>query len=140
MSNSVDSISISVYSQNTSLYAATISPYDTNQPSSSIGTADPFANLNLTSEQQQQIQQILSQNSGSSTQSRSQLFDQIEAVLTPQQQATLKTDLETQSAHHHHHHKGSPTGSSATSQVDGTYSASGTANTSSAAASVEIDA
>jgi Spy/CpxP family protein refolding chaperone len=94
----------------------------------------PFANLNLTTEQQQQIQQIFSQNPPSSGQTPSQLFQQVESVLTPQQQATLKTDLETLAKHHHHHHQGSPTGTDPLSQLDGTdsqaYTASGTPATS----------
>jgi Spy/CpxP family protein refolding chaperone len=66
----------------------------------------PFANLNLTAQQQAQIQSIFSSNSQSGNQTPTQLFQQVENVLTPQQQAQLKTDLETLSKHHHHHHGG----------------------------------
>jgi len=68
----------------------------------------PFANLNLTTQQQAQIQSLFSSNaqSGNQAQTPTQLFQQVENLLTPQQQAQLKTDLETLSAHHHHHHHG----------------------------------
>lgn len=76
----------------------------------------PFANLNLTPEQQQQIQQIFSQNSNSGSQTPTQLFSQVESVLTPQQQQTLKNDLETM--HHRHHQGGSGSSSNPLSQLD----------------------
>jgi Spy/CpxP family protein refolding chaperone len=81
----------------------------------------PFANLNLTAQQQAQIQSIFSSNSqsGNQAQTPTQLFQQVENVLTPQQQAQLKTDLETLSAHHHHHHHGGESGAnSLLSQLD----------------------
>jgi Spy/CpxP family protein refolding chaperone len=53
----------------------------------------PFANLNLSSSQQSQISQIL-QSARSTGLSFSQVQAQINAVLTPSQQATLATDLQ----------------------------------------------
>lgn len=94
------------------IQSVTNSPYQTQSTSSSSTTPapqnpfldpnGPFANLNLTPTQQQQLQQIFSQNSGTQ-QSPSQVIDQIEAVLTPQQQQTLQNDLQTLHSHHHHH-------------------------------------
>jgi hypothetical protein len=69
----------------------------------------PFANLNLTSDQRSEIRSILS-NAKSQGTSEAQVQSQINAVLTPQQQQTLQTDLQqgqgTQEGHHHHHHHG----------------------------------
>jgi Spy/CpxP family protein refolding chaperone len=69
----------------------------------------PFANLNLTPQQQQQIQSIFSQSqqnssssSGSNGQSWSQILSQINAILTPQQQQALESDLKTLKAGHQH--------------------------------------
>jgi Spy/CpxP family protein refolding chaperone len=76
----------------------------------------PFANLNLTATQQQQIAQLISQNSNNGTQTPTQLFSQVESVLTPQQQQTLQSDLETLKTQHHHHHHGS--GDSASSATN----------------------
>jgi Spy/CpxP family protein refolding chaperone len=73
----------------------------------------PFANLNLTATQQQQIQQLISQNPNSGAQTPTQLFSQVESILTPQQQQTLQSDLETLKSHHHHRHGGGDAGSSA---------------------------
>ena len=75
----------------------------------------PFANLDLTAAQQQQITQILSQSSGATASSPTQLFNQVESVLTPQQQQKLQADLETSGSHHHHHH---PSGDGSTSATD----------------------
>lgn len=68
----------------------------------------PFANLNLTSQQQQQLQQIFGQaRSNGST--PAQVQSQVDAVLTPQQQQTFQSDAQQlKSQHHgHHHHAGS---------------------------------
>jgi Spy/CpxP family protein refolding chaperone len=70
----------------------------------------PFANLNLTAAQQQQIQSIFSQSQQNSAGSSStngqsplsQILSQINAILTPQQQQTLESDLQTLKAGHHH--------------------------------------
>jgi Spy/CpxP family protein refolding chaperone len=108
MSNGVDGVSSSSYQIN-ALFATTVATSTTNQLSSDpfSDPNGPFSNLNLTAQQQQQIAQLFSQNSDSSSQTPTQLFDQIENVLTPQQQQTLKSDLETLGSHHHHHHGGS---------------------------------
>jgi Spy/CpxP family protein refolding chaperone len=80
----------------------------------------PFANLDLTSAQQQQIASIFSQNSsqsgsGSSKQSWQQLFSQVESVLTPQQQQTFQSDLQQLRADHQHRGSGSGSGSGSNS-------------------------
>jgi Spy/CpxP family protein refolding chaperone len=73
----------------------------------------PFANLDLTAAQQQQISSIFSQaqqnssgstgSSGSNGQSSwSQILSQINAILTPQQQTTLQSDLQTLKSNRHH--------------------------------------
>jgi Spy/CpxP family protein refolding chaperone len=84
----------------------------------------PFANLDLTAQQQQQIAQIFSQDSSGqgssgSGQSWSQLFSQVNAILTPQQQQTLQGDVQTlQADHHHRHGGGSSSSSNPLSQLD----------------------
>ena len=118
--------------------AATVSPYDTLTTSQSLLTDPngPFANLDLTSQQQSEIQQLLSSNSQSGSQTPTQLFQQVENILTPQQQAQLKTDLETSSAHHHHHHHAaSSTTDSTDASTTAAYTPSGSVPTESAAAS-----
>jgi signal transduction histidine kinase len=75
---------------------------------------DAFANLNLTPAQQTQINQIL-QNAQNQGLTQAQTQAQIDAVLSPAQQATLQQDLK--QGHHHHHRSGS---SSDASQNDGT--------------------
>ena len=113
MSNGIDNVSASQYSLQ-SLYASTTSPYETDQlPANSL--TDPngaFANLDLSTDQQNQISQLLAQNSSNDPQSPTQLFQKVESVLTPQQQQTLKNDLETAGKHHHHHHKAAATDAS----------------------------
>jgi len=90
----------------------------------------PFANLDLTPQQQQQIAQIFSQNAsgqnsgGQSSngqsgngQSWSQIISQINAILSPQQQTTLQGDLQSL-ASHHHHGSGSSSQSNPLAQLD----------------------
>jgi Spy/CpxP family protein refolding chaperone len=64
----------------------------------------PFANLDLTSQQQQQIAQIFSQQSSGNQQSWSSILSQVNAILTPAQQQTLQSDVQTLRADRHHHH------------------------------------
>lgn len=113
MSSDIQGISTSYL--NPSILATTVPPSAGNTVASQDPFADPngpFANLNLSAQQQQQIQAIFSQNSQSGSQTPTQLFQQVEGVLTPQQQQTLKNDLETLSSHHHHHHHGGDSASS----------------------------
>jgi Spy/CpxP family protein refolding chaperone len=81
-----------------------------------------FANLNLTSDQQQQIQSIL-QTAQSNGTSKTDVQNQILAVLTPSQQATFQSNVQNaQSAGSgRHRHKGGD--GDATSTTDGTSSA-----------------
>lgn len=117
MSYGVQGVSSSPY-----LTATTVSPSAASamQPSQDpfANPNGPFANLNLTAAQQQQIQQLFSQNSNSGTQTPTQLFSQVEALLTPQQQQALQTDLETLSSHHHHHHHSGSDSSNPLSQIN----------------------
>ena len=99
------------------------------QQSGSASTSmRPFANLNLSSDQRRQVRSILS-NAKSQGTSEAQVQSQIAAVLTPQQQQTLQSDLQQgqgSSAGHHHHHQhggdssaaGSTTPSTSASSVD----------------------
>jgi hypothetical protein len=64
-----------------------------------------FSNLNLTSAQQSQIQQIL-QNAKTQGLSPTQVANEINNVLTPTQQSQLQADLAKLKQHHHHHHGG----------------------------------
>jgi len=89
-------------------------------PAGSQSASDPFANLNLSAQQQTQVTQIL-QSAKSSGQSWSQTQSQINAVLTPAQQQTFASDVQTaqsaHSGHHHHHHDGDGAGSSSSGQT-----------------------
>jgi Spy/CpxP family protein refolding chaperone len=80
--------------------------------------ADPFANLNLTADQKTKIQGILQQAQSAGT-DPSTVQQQINAILTPTQQATLQSDVQkAQSAHsgrHHHDGGGGSASSSSTS-------------------------
>jgi Spy/CpxP family protein refolding chaperone len=82
----------------------------------------PFANLDLTSQQQTQIAQIFSQSSSSGQQqSWSQIVSQINAVLTSTQQQTLQSDVQTLQADHHHgggHHGDGGGSSNPLAQLD----------------------
>lgn len=73
----------------------------------------PFANLNLSSSQENQIDSIFS-TAKSQGLSRSDVQSQVNAVLTPAQQQTLQTDVQQLKAEHHghHHHHGSGSESS----------------------------
>jgi hypothetical protein len=117
----------------------TVSPYDTNSLAQNLLTDPngPLANLNLTSQQQTQIQQLLSQNPGSASQTPTQIFKQLENILTPQQQEQLKTNLETSSAQHHHHHHQSSSSTASASEPSTTaaYTVTGSVPADSAAAS-----
>jgi hypothetical protein len=118
--------------------AATVSPYDTLTTAQNLLTDPngPFANLDLTTQQQSEIQQLLNSNSQSGSQTPTQLFQQVENILTPQQQEQLKTNLETSSAHHHHHHhSASSTTDSTDASTTAAYTPSGAVPTESAAAS-----
>jgi hypothetical protein len=84
----------------------------------------PFANLNLTDDQTSQIRTIL-QNGQSQGLSQTDIQNQINNVLTPQQQQTLQTDLQANKGgghhgHHHHHGGGSSSSSAAASSTSST--------------------
>ena len=118
MSNGIDAIT-SQYLNSQSLFSTVATGTTTDQITDPFADPNgPFANLNLSAEQQQQIQQIFSSNSGSSAQTPTQLFSQVESVLTPQQQQTLQTDLETHAHHHHHHAGGSSESTNLLSQLN----------------------
>lgn len=71
------------------------------QPRNPFAADGPFANLNLSADQQQQISSILS-DAQSQGLSPSQVQSQINSVLTPTQQQQLQTDVSQLKAHHHH--------------------------------------
>ncbi len=95
----------------TNPYVAAVSGSSNVQPASS-----PFANLDLTSAQQTQIQSIV-QSGQSQGLSFSQVQNQIRGVLSPSQQQTFDTDLQSVKHSGHHHHRGGSDGSSATADV-----------------------
>jgi Spy/CpxP family protein refolding chaperone len=72
----------------------------------------PFANLNLSSSQENQIDSIFS-TAKSQGLSQTQVQGQVNAVLSPAQQQTLAGDVQTlKSEHQHHHHHGGGGGES----------------------------
>ena len=82
----------------------------------------PFANLNLSAGQENQISGILS-TAKSQGLSFSQINSQINAVLNPAQQQTFQSDLQQMQAHrggghHHHHHGGSSSTGNSSSLLD----------------------
>jgi len=89
------------------------------QEQSSIGQSQqqggPFANLNLSSAQQTQIQQIL-QKARNEGLSQAEVQAQINAVLTPAQQATLQQNVQNQGQHHRHGASNSGSSSSDTDE------------------------
>jgi Spy/CpxP family protein refolding chaperone len=113
--NSV-SLSISITETSSSNSDATQNTTQTKQ-NPFLDPNGPFANLNLTAQQQQQIAQIFSQNSSQNS-SGSQISSQINAILTPQQQQTLQSDIKTLRADHHHHSHGSSNATNPLSQLD----------------------
>jgi hypothetical protein len=106
MTDGLQGVSTSTYSVN-AILGTTIPPTTANSLSDPFSDPNgPFANLSLSAQQQSEIQSLFSQDTSSGTQTPTQLFQQVENLLTPQQQQTLKSDLETSGAHHHHHHGG----------------------------------
>jgi Spy/CpxP family protein refolding chaperone len=97
-----------------------------------------FANLNLTSQQQQQISTIL-QNAQSQGTDPKTVRSQITAVLTPTQQAAFQSDVQNAQragSGHHHPHGGGGQATSATdasSSTDSTSSSTSSSSTSSTA-------
>lgn len=85
-------------SGSSSVSDATLSGQQPRNPFSSDG---PFANVNLSADQQQQISSILA-TAQSQGLSPSQVQSQINSVLTPTQQQQLQTDISQLKAHHHH--------------------------------------
>jgi Spy/CpxP family protein refolding chaperone len=78
--------------------SGTPSTYGPQQPANPFSTSGPFSNLNLSSQQQSQIQDILSQAKSQGL-SPSQVQSEINNVLTPDQQKTLQSDLQKLHAH-----------------------------------------
>jgi hypothetical protein len=97
--------------------------------SASSSLTGPFSNLNLTAQEQTDIQSIL-QTAQSGTLSFAQLASKIDGVLTPAQQQTFQSDLQTAQAtgqHHHHHYHGS--GARSTTAIDSGTDAFGVSST-----------
>jgi hypothetical protein len=83
--------------------------------SSSASANSVLANLNLTPTEASQVSAILN---GSHGQSFAQLANRIDAVLTPSQQKTFATNLQSLQSHHGHHGGGGGSGSSSTIDSD----------------------
>ena len=111
------SVSISITETSSSNSNATQNATQTKQ-NPFLDPNGPFANLDLTAQQQGQIAQIFSQNSSGNGQSWSQLFNQVNAILTPQQQQTLQSDVKALRADRGHQHDGSSDAANTLSQLD----------------------
>jgi hypothetical protein len=83
-------------------------------PNTIAQAANPFANLNLTPDQQQQLAQIF-QKAQTQGLTPAQVQSEVHAVLTPTQQTQLQKDLQ---ARHHHHHGGGDSSSVLTQSED----------------------
>jgi hypothetical protein len=114
-------MSISIQSTTNNPYAI---PSLLNSASQTNATS-PFANLNLTSTQNTQIQSIL-QNAQSQSLSFSQVQSQINSVLSPTQQTAMQSNVQKSQAHHHHHRSGGS--SDATSSIASNTDAFGVPN------------
>jgi hypothetical protein len=116
MSN-VESVSISISITETSSSFSSSDAAQTKQ-NPFVNPKGPFANLNLSSQQQQQIAQIFNQSSSGNGQSWGQLLNQVNAILTPQQQQTLQGDVKSLRGGHHQHDAGSSDANDALSELD----------------------
>jgi hypothetical protein len=94
--------------------ASTASSTASSAASSSASANSVLANLNLTSTEASQISAILN---GSQGQSFAQLANRIDTVLTPSQQKTFASNLQSLQSHHGHHHGGGG-GSGSSSTID----------------------
>jgi Spy/CpxP family protein refolding chaperone len=110
----------------TTSVSGTSAAYGSQQPPNPFSTSGPFGNLDLTSQQQSQIQNILSQAKSQGL-SPSQVQGEINNVLTPDQQQTLQSDL--QKLRVHRHDQESSDAASSNASLDSTNS-SGAAYTS----------
>ncbi|HLI95005.1 MAG TPA: hypothetical protein VKT72_02840 [Candidatus Baltobacteraceae bacterium] len=88
----------------------------------STNAYNPFANLNLSSAQQTQVQSILS-GAQSQGESFSQVQGQVQSILNPAQQQTFQADLAQLKGHsgHHHGHHGGGESSAATDVLSPSY-------------------
>lgn len=77
----------------------------------------PFSNLNLTTDQQNQIDDIFS-NAKSEGLSPAQVRSQVNSVLTSSQQQTLQSDVQSAQGLHHHHGSDGSNSESLLSQLD----------------------
>ena len=96
--------------------------------SSSASANSVLANLNLTPTEASQISAILNGGQG---QSFAQLANRIDAVLTPSQQKTFATNLQSLQSHRGHHHGGGG-GSGSSSTIDSDTDAFGVSSLSNA--------
>jgi hypothetical protein len=96
-----------------------------------ISSTSPFSNLNLTSTEQAQISAIMK---GSQGQPFSQIASSIEQVLSPSQQKTFESDIQSMQMRSggHHHHGGGGGGASSASTIDSGTDAFGVASTTNA--------
>lgn len=92
-----------------SLGVSGTTPTTSNAPSQQLrnpfAAGGPLANLDLSSTQQQQIQNIFSEAQSQGL-NPSQVQSQINAVLTPQQQQQLQSDIQQFKSQHHHGNDG----------------------------------
>lgn len=111
----------------TTSVSGTSPAYGSQQPPNPFSASGPFGNLNLTSQQQSEIQDIFSQAKSKGL-SPSQVQSEINNILTPDQQKTLQSDL--QKLHARRHGQEPPDVASSIDASDSTgaaYTASGSA-------------
>jgi len=116
------------------------STYGSQQPPNPFSTSGPFGNLDLTSQQQSEIQNIFSQAKPQGL-SPSQVQSQINNVLTPDQQKTLQSDL--QKLHAHRHGQESSDSSSSSDASDSSvaaYTSTGSATADSSSSAINTSA
>jgi hypothetical protein len=118
----------------------TSAPVASSTAASSASAQSVLANLNLTPTEASQISAILN---GSQGQSFSQLANRIDSVLTPSQQKTFASNLQSLKSHHGHHKGGGGSGSSSTIDSDtdafGVSSVNGATSATTAASSLFSD-
>jgi Spy/CpxP family protein refolding chaperone len=124
----------------TTSISGTTSTYGSQQPPNPFSTSGPFGNLDLTSQQQSEIQNIFSQAKSQGL-SPSQVQSQINNVLTPDQQKALQSDLQKLHAHRHDQPSSDPSSSSDASDSSGAaYTSAGSATADNSSSAINTSA
>jgi Spy/CpxP family protein refolding chaperone len=124
----------------TASISGTSSTYGSQQPPNPFSTSGPFGNLDLTSQQQTEIQNIFSQAKSQGL-SPSQVQSQMNNVLTPDQRNTLQSDLQKLHAQRQAHESADASSSSdASDSPVAAYTSTGSATAASSSSLINTSA